>query len=893
MDILSKLISKKKSSKKPKKLKEYVIKKVIGVGSYGTVKEAVRIKDDAHCAIKIIKKSKIKKNDNLIKRELTILNKIHHPHIIKLYDWFETSSKYYLVFELASGGELFNRICQQGRFTERDAAIIISTATASVAFLHSKGIVHRDIKPENLLFIDEGMDKLVLVDFGISKIIDDPSALLTTVCGSPGYTAPEILKGKSYSKPVDLWSLGIITYILLCGYSPFYYAQDSNQLYDAICHGRYTFDEKYWRNISSYGKDFVKTLLQVDPEKRATAEQALDHPWLNNLCPKHVKYLKKQNETPKYDKKMSSLKNSQIISAIKQNSNKSDKNSTSKIDDSSQGNKNKTQSVSFADNKPLKVASNSSINSENTKLDHILENENMFSEPRKMSNYDNENNNLNPPLKNESDNGSSTAYLSQKESDQQNQNQNKSQDLLSVPSNSVSVSDISTSIEDINDSNYNKKAGSTSDLSKVAYDPKGKPPTGIERKANSAIDIKVNGNDQSNTEEKSKENIENPEDAESSRNLSTQSLPTDAYKNKKGSKSSGKLKSKIEKLANTRHMSFATLGHKDYIYHANSSNEVLDELPEILPDEFYIANIDDNEYEPQLPCQTKRRRKKHKKSEHESFVKSQSKIYNENENECYCDVGSNEAIFSNSQSNTVVTSSSTRELVINNTNNDKNEKDNSNHGSSSKLSSIVLAMLDKKNEKEKVNEEETVTNRSVIESTDNPVQKNNISNSDPVDKGKNSNESIHDKNGNEGDKDNKENNNLPNLLENEDYKNHIKVRFQKAVRKVYVVNHWKTYSSSSYSEPKENVSNSDSMNNEKNCNESIHSDSTCSCCKSIGESDEDSDGEEEDNLPNLLQNEDYRNFIRGRFQKVVRRVHMLNRWKSYSSASYASINTIG
>ncbi|KAG8407490.1 Calcium/calmodulin-dependent protein kinase type I [Metarhizium acridum] len=202
-----------------------------------------------------------------------------HQNILTLVDYFETMNNLYLVTDLALGGELFDRICRKGSYYESDAADLIRATLSAVAYLHDHGIVHRDLKPENLLFrTPEDNADLLIADFGLSRIMDEEQFhVLTTTCGTPGYMAPEIFKKTGHGKPVDLWALGVITYFLLCGYTPFDRDSDFEEM-QAILNADYSFTPiEYWRGVSSNAKDFIRRCLTIDHTKRITAHEALQH----------------------------------------------------------------------------------------------------------------------------------------------------------------------------------------------------------------------------------------------------------------------------------------------------------------------------------------------------------------------------------------------------------------------------------------------------------------------------------------------------------------------------------------------------------------------------------------------------------------------------------------
>ncbi|KAI9251995.1 kinase-like domain-containing protein [Helicostylum pulchrum] len=260
---------------------KYVIEdKVLGVGSFAVVKECTEIATETKYAVKIILKKVIAGKQQMLDSELDILTKVRHSHIVSLHDIFESDDAVYIVTDLCTGGELFQRIVERGIYTEATAADLVRQMLEGLVYLHSEGIVHRDIKPENLLFKTPEEDAdLLITDFGLSKLLKNNNEILTTACGTPGYVAPEVLLGSGHGKPVDIWSVGVIMYTLLSGYTPFY-GEDQNELFDCIMKGKYDFDDEYWGDISPEAKNLINRLLTYDPKERVTAEEALKDAWI-------------------------------------------------------------------------------------------------------------------------------------------------------------------------------------------------------------------------------------------------------------------------------------------------------------------------------------------------------------------------------------------------------------------------------------------------------------------------------------------------------------------------------------------------------------------------------------------------------------------------------------
>jgi len=201
---------------------------------------------------------------------------MENPYIIKLYDIFDTPNSLYLVMELVTGGELFDRIVEREQYSEANAKEVMKQLLIAIEYFHSLGIVHRDLKPENLLLENESDDTNIKVtDFGLGRFSD---LLMHTACGTAGYVAPEILSCKGYDKEVDMWSAGVILYILLSGYPPFFDDHEP-RLFESIMKADYEFHPQYWDHISKEAKDLVSKLLVVNPHKRLSATEALQHPW--------------------------------------------------------------------------------------------------------------------------------------------------------------------------------------------------------------------------------------------------------------------------------------------------------------------------------------------------------------------------------------------------------------------------------------------------------------------------------------------------------------------------------------------------------------------------------------------------------------------------------------
>lgn len=255
----------------------YTLSSELGRGATSIVYRCEEKQTQKPYALKVLKKTIDKK---IVRTEIGVLLRLSHPNIIQLKEIFETDTDIALVLELVTGGELFDRIVERGYYSERDAAHVIKQILEAVAYLHENGVVHRDLKPENLLYADLSLDApLKIADFGLSKIIDD-QVTMKTVCGTPGYCAPEILRGNAYGPEVDMWSVGVILYILLCGFEPFFDPRGDQYMYSRILNCDYEFVSPWWDDVSLNAKDLVSKLIVLDPHKRLSVREALQHPWV-------------------------------------------------------------------------------------------------------------------------------------------------------------------------------------------------------------------------------------------------------------------------------------------------------------------------------------------------------------------------------------------------------------------------------------------------------------------------------------------------------------------------------------------------------------------------------------------------------------------------------------
>jgi len=255
-------------------LEKYELGKTIGTGGFSVVKYGVNKETGENVAVKIVQQSNAQM---IMEREIEIMKKAaSHPNILRLYDVYQTSKNIFLVMELARGGEVFDHIVKHGEYSEHDASIIARKIVEAVRFLHSQGIAHRDLKPQNLLCASDDPTDIRISDFGLSKVFNQ-ATMMQTCCGSPEYVAPEILMCVSYDQSVDMWSVGIIIYILLTGCFPFW-SENVQTLYQKIMNGAYRWPSK--PVVSESAKDLVKHLLEKDPKKRMTAEECLHHPWI-------------------------------------------------------------------------------------------------------------------------------------------------------------------------------------------------------------------------------------------------------------------------------------------------------------------------------------------------------------------------------------------------------------------------------------------------------------------------------------------------------------------------------------------------------------------------------------------------------------------------------------
>ncbi|KAM8729602.1 calcium/calmodulin-dependent protein kinase type II subunit gamma-like isoform 17-T17 [Acanthopagrus schlegelii] len=260
---------------------EYQLYEELGKGAFSVVRRCVKKSSGQEYAAKIINTKKLSARDHQkLEREARICRLLKHSNIVRLHDSISEEGFHYLVFDLVTGGELFEDIVAREYYSEADASHCISQILESVNHIHQHDIVHRDLKPENLLLASKMKGAAVkLADFGLAIEVQGDQQAWFGFAGTPGYLSPEVLRKDPYGKPVDIWACGVILYILLVGYPPFW-DEDQHKLYQQIKAGAYDFPSPEWDTVTPEAKNLINQMLTINPAKRITAEQALKHPWV-------------------------------------------------------------------------------------------------------------------------------------------------------------------------------------------------------------------------------------------------------------------------------------------------------------------------------------------------------------------------------------------------------------------------------------------------------------------------------------------------------------------------------------------------------------------------------------------------------------------------------------
>ncbi|GAB9463232.1 Camk/camk1 protein kinase [Globisporangium polare] len=259
--------------------KFYKLGRKLGSGAFSVVHIATHRETRKQVAVKCIAKTSLADLDaKALKQEVEIMKKLDHVNLVPLLDYYEESRYYFIVTPLCTGGELFDDLVKRKSYTEEDARVLMGKLASAIQYIHSRGIVHRDLKPENILLKTSAPGAEVMIaDFGFARSMT--GSRRGTACGTPGYVAPEVVQGRPYGSEVDCWSLGVILFILLCGYPPF---PGSNHaaILDKVVNADFEFESPFWDHVSEEAKDLVKKLLTVDPEKRLAASDILTHAWM-------------------------------------------------------------------------------------------------------------------------------------------------------------------------------------------------------------------------------------------------------------------------------------------------------------------------------------------------------------------------------------------------------------------------------------------------------------------------------------------------------------------------------------------------------------------------------------------------------------------------------------